>query len=170
MKYTSNSQCGNGLYSDCAHTRRYTGGSVGVTPAGITEVSGQWILAGNGYKPNWGVESAGPNTIGGDGVLFDASTAPFVVGAISQNAVFALMRGSFAIDSDTIITLLNNVVFSSQGLNGVKFGASPTEKIGFYGAVPTVKPVVTGKAGTSVMSRSLVQALAALGLIVNNVT
>lgn len=170
MKYTSNSQCANGVYNDVAHTRRYTTGPIGITPAGIMETGSQWILSGNGYKPNWGVESAGPNTIRGDGVQFDNSTTPFVTGAVSQNAVFAVASGSFAIEANSVITLLNNVIFSSQGLNGTKFGSSATEKIAFYGSAPVVKPVVTGKAGTTVQMRSLMTALAALGLVVNNVT
>jgi hypothetical protein len=170
MKYTSNSQCANGVYSDVAHTRRYATGSVGVTPIGVLESGSQWILAGNGYKPKWGVESAGPTTIRGDGVQYDVSTAPFVTGAVSQNAAFAIAQGSFAIDANSIISLLGGVVFSSQGAVGTKFGASAAEKISFYGSTPIVKPTVSGKAATASMVRNLMAALAGLGLVVNNVT
>lgn len=170
MRMNSNSQCANGVYSDIAYTRRYATGVVGTTPAGCSLVAGYWVLNGNGNKPAWGVESAGPNTIhGGTGVQYDASTSPFATAAISQPAVFG-MQSSFAMEAGTQVTLVDNNAFSSKGINGTKLGLAATEKWGFYGAVPIARPTVSGKSSTSTAVKSIASALAALGLVTNNIT
>lgn len=170
VRFKSNSQCKNAAYSDVAYTRRHSGGVVSSTPTGNMLVAGYWTLAGNGNKPNWGVESAGPNTIHGTGMQFDMATSPFAAAAVSQGNVFGIQQGSFALDPNTVITLLNNNALVSTGMLGAKVGQVPTEKWGFWGATPVERPIVTGNSNNRGSVLNIAAALHKIGLIDNQMT
>jgi hypothetical protein len=52
--------------------------------------------------------------------------------------------------------------------DGAQFGRTSTEKIGFYGATPIVKPTISGSVSTGAGVSSIAVALASLGLAVNS--
>lgn len=53
---------------------------------------------------------------------------------------------------------------------GTKIGTSATQKIGFWGATPVVRPTVTGAKGGNAALTSLMTQLAAIGLVVDSTT
>jgi len=54
--------------------------------------------------------------------------------------------------------------------DGAQFGKSATEKIGFYGATPVVKPTISGSVSSGAGVSSIAVALATLGLATNSLT
>ena len=54
--------------------------------------------------------------------------------------------------------------------DGAQFGKAATELIGFYGATPIVRPVITGSVSSGAYASTLVLALANLGLVTNSTT
>jgi hypothetical protein len=62
----------------------------------------------------------------------------------------------------------NSVLAGTPGSDeGELVGRNLTGKIGFYGAVPVVKPTVTGSKGANAALTSLIAALVAQGLIID---
>jgi hypothetical protein len=59
---------------------------------------------------------------------------------------------------------------SSNQPDGAQFGRTSTEKIGFYGTAPIVKPTISGSVSSGAGVSSIAVALAALGLAVNSLT
>lgn len=51
--------------------------------------------------------------------------------------------------------------------DGELLGRNASSKLGFYGAVPVVKPTVTGAKGSNAALASLIAALVAQGLIID---
>lgn len=158
-RFTSNSQCQNGLYSDLTYCRRYFGGVTNLNAPGNTVVGAFWALGSvKGYLPAYGIDSVGPYGIRGTGIQYDPTQTLFVSGSITSGTVSSLHQTSFAIESGNNINLGNNISFvSPTASGGTKFGTAANQLQGFWGATPVAQPVIS--------SASLKSILSALGLI-----
>lgn len=167
VRFTSNSQCANGLYSDLSVCRRYVGGVTNINQDGTTAVGCFWALgtAAAGYKPNWGIDAVGPYPISGTGVQYDSTTSPWVTSSITSGTVTALHQTSFQLRAGTSVNLGGNNTFVGSTTMGTKIGNSASELWGFYGAAPIIQPTVTGSKSSGAALTSLLTQLAALGLI-----
>lgn len=67
-------------------------------------------------------------------------------------------------------TLNDGVDFAVGTVTGTKIGTGATQKLGFFGATPIVRPSVTGSRGANAALASLLTQLAALGLITDSTT
>jgi len=54
--------------------------------------------------------------------------------------------------------------------SGAQMGKTSTEKIGFYGATPQTRPVLTGIVSSNTCLSTIVSALSALGLVTDSTT
>jgi hypothetical protein len=59
---------------------------------------------------------------------------------------------------------------SSNSPDGSQWGRTSTEKIGFYGTAPVVKPTISGSVSSGAGVSSIAVALATVGLAVNSLT
>ncbi|CAG2144403.1 hypothetical protein LMG31506_02998 [Cupriavidus yeoncheonensis] len=172
VRFTSNSQCQNGLYSDLSVCRRYIGGPSNQNQWGTSLLGCFWAYASSlGFKPAYGVEAVGPFQIAGTGVQYDASaTFPWVTNSISSGSITTLHQTSFSIQSGTNINLGGNNNFIGSTSMGTKLGNAANELWGFYGATPIVRPTGTPAAATDAATtqslvNSLRASLIALGLV-----
>jgi hypothetical protein len=70
----------------------------------------------------------------------------------------------------TGISFSDSFNFTFTTTNGTKIGTGVTEKIGFWGATPVVKPTITGAKGSNAALSSLMVALSTMGLVVDSTT
>lgn len=68
------------------------------------------------------------------------------------------------------IEVSSNPMSTGGNTSGVKVGKETTQTLGFYGAVGTVKPTITGARDDGTALASLLTALADLGLVVDSST
>lgn len=150
LRFGSNGQCANGLYSDLSVCRRYVGGVTNFNQDGTTVIGCFWTLnpAANGYKPNWGIDAVGPYPISGTGVQYDSTTSPWAANSITSGNVTALHQTSFSLRGGTNINMGGNNTLVASATGGLKIGSASTDLLGFYGATPTAQPTPSGNAHT----------------------
>lgn len=68
------------------------------------------------------------------------------------------------------IEVSSNPTGTGGNTSGVKVGLVTTQTLGFYGAVGTAKPTITGARDDGTALLSLLTALADMGLLVDNTT
>lgn len=107
------------------------------------------------------------------GALYNVSGATDVV-LRGQNDLVLMANNSGTASS---FRLSSTSVGFSDGLNfavgtttGTKFGTTSTQKLGFFGATPIVRPTVSGSRATGAALTSLLTTLAALGIITDATT
>ncbi len=167
-RWTSNSQRVNGLYNDMSVCRRYMGGVSNLNTSGNQVIGGFWDLGGNGNKPAHGIDSVGPYGIRGNGVQWNPDKSLWTVNAITSSGVCSIFQHSFVVEGGNTITFAQNNTLAFDSTTGTRIGGASTQKIGFWGATPVVRPTVTGSRGGNAAVASLLTQLAAAGLIVDS--
>lgn len=164
-RFTSNSQCSNGQYSDYSDCTRYFGGVSNLNTYGNQMIGCMWALAGNGNLPKYGIHDVGPYGIRGTGVNYNPGATLWVTGPVSSGDITSLHQHSFSVEGGTTVTFkLNNTL----KCNATKIGSVNTETLGFWGATPIVRPTVTGAKGGNAALTSLIAQLVAAGLITDS--
>lgn len=113
-------------------------------------------------------------------------TTGFVFGASGANKDLCLKAGTpsgqlifqnsaqssnnWQMDDSGNVTTRDGMTIQNFGATGMKFGGSATQKYGFWGATPIVRPTVTGSRGANVALASLITAMANAGLCVDSTT
>ena len=167
-RFTSNSQKLNNMYADYSCARKSNSGPTNLNKPGNQLVGCYWELGGNGNLPTHGIYSVGPYGVRGSGVNYDPAKTLWVQGALTAGTVTSLHQHSTTFESGTTVTFMDNNTLSFPGTGGTRIGLDGTQKIGFYGATPVVKPTVTGaKAGNAALT-SLIAQLVALGVITDS--
>mgnify|MGYP003403898754 CR=1 FL=1 len=165
VRFTSNSQCKNGQYSDYSTCTRYFGGVSNLNTYGNLMVGCVWSLGGNGNLPQYGIHDVGPYGIRGTGVNWNPNGTLWVTAAVSSGEITSLHQHSFAVEGGTTIAFkLNNTL----KCNGTRIGSVDTETMAFWGATPVARPTVTGAKGGNAALTSLITQLAAIGLITDS--
>lgn len=73
----------------------------------------------------------------------------------------------FRLETDSTLKMADGKNISLGTTTGTQIGTGTTQKIGFYGATPVVKPSASGSRGANAALASLLTQLASLGLIVD---
>lgn len=171
-RFTTNSQCKNGQYSDYSVAARYFGGVSNLNTYG-NGLHGAFstLFAPFGNKPQYGIYAVGPYTIHGNGMLFNPATSPWVSGPVVSGNITSVHQHSFAMEGGTSLYMNGNNTLRGSTTLPTKIGNATNELWGFYGSSGTVQPSGAGQAVatdlTSVvtLANSLRTALVSLGLI-----
>lgn len=100
------------------------------------------------------------------GPTFAASQAQ--VGTAIMESYGAEMRYKHGVKFQNLFTLDENINLNTGTTSGSKIGATSSQKLGFWGATPTVKQTVTGAKGGNAALTDLIAKLAAIGLITDS--
>lgn len=169
-RFTSNSQKKHNTYSDYSCSRRYTGGVTNLNTSGNQMLGCYWGLGGNGNLPTNGIASVGPYGVRGTGVQFNPQATLWAGASVSSGTVTSLHQHSTTIEGGTTLTFMDGNTISFTGANGTRIGLDGTQKMGFYGATPIIRPSVTGAKGGNAALTSLIAQLVALGIITDSTT
>ena len=154
-RFTSNSQAADGVYPDVDIVGGPTGCSL-VTP---TFYAG----AGLANLPHSGIRATGngvSNLVYVTGFSHDPGVTTWRSGSYVEVSVGVLHKG-FAFSDGSVLT--------TGSSSGTRFGASSSNKLSFYGAIPIVRPTVVAAASDAASTQALVNdlraKLIALGLV-----
>ena len=153
-----------------------------VNPAPYIQVGIKKHVAKEGEKsPNnlgclYGIrflgEEHGANLISTEGIVIDFHNVNPEGGSCKCGINFSTVGGSGEINVYSEAALKfgdgHNIVFGTK--TGTMIGKKEEEKIGFWGATPIIRPKVTGSRSSGAALTSLLEKLAALGLIINEST
>lgn len=92
------------------------------------------------------------------------------VGSQIMEAYGAEVRYKHGVKFQNIFTLDEGINVNTGATTGSKIGNSSTQKLGFWGATPIVKPTVTGAKGGNTALTDLLSKLASAGLITDSTT
>lgn len=100
------------------------------------------------------------------GPTFAASQSQ--AGSQIMEAYGAEVRYKHGAKFQNVFTLDEGININTGTTTGSKLGNSSTQKVGFWGATPIVKPTVTGSKGGNAALTDLLSKLASMGLIVDS--
>lgn len=168
VRFTSNSQCGNGLYSDYTCARKVASGVSNINYSGLQLMGCYWVLNGNGNKPKYGIENSGPYGIRGTGIQYDPTTSPWSSASVNSGTATSIHQTSMKVEGGTSWNFSGNNFFSCAGAGGLQIGTASTDYLGFFGATAVQKQNLTGAKGGNAALASVITALANLGLVTDN--
>jgi hypothetical protein len=90
------------------------------------------------------------------------------LGSQIMEAYGAEVRYKHGAKFQNLVTLDEGININTGTSTGSKVGSSSTQKVGFWGATPIVRPTVTGSKGGNVALTDLLAKLASAGLIVDS--
>lgn len=169
-RFTSNSQKLHNTYADYTCAKKHNTGPTNINKPGNQLVGCYWELGGNGNLPTHGIFSIGPFGVRGTGVNYDPAKTLWVQGVITSSTVTSLHQHSTSFEAGTTLTFMGNNTLSFPGSGGTKIGLDGTQKLGFYGADPIIKPNVSGAKGGNTALASLITALVSLGIVSDTTT
>lgn len=170
-RFTSNSQKLDNMYADYTCGRKSNSGPTNLNKPGNQLVGCYWELLNGATKlPTHGIYSVGPYGVRGTGVNYDPAKTLWRQGTLTSGTVTSLHQHSTTFEGGTTLTFMDNNTLSFTGTGGTRIGLDGTQKMGFYGATPIVKPTVTGAKGGNAALTSLITQLAALGIITDTST
>lgn len=92
------------------------------------------------------------------------------VGSQIMEAYGAEVRYKHGVKFQNVFTLDENIAINTGTTSGSKIGNSSTQKLGFWGAAPIVRPTVTGAKSGNAALTDLISKLASAGLITDSTT
>jgi hypothetical protein len=158
-KFSSNSKSADGTYADIEINGGVTGCSVIGSAHYSTYPNGVGNLSHSAIRAPSNVGNAA-NGVMVMGLSWDPSVTTFRSGTVYDEAQVSLLHKGFSMADGANIPLGTTT--------GTKFGTASTQKMGFYGATPVVRPSVTGSRGGNAALASLLTQLAALGLVADS--
>jgi hypothetical protein len=133
------------------------------------DVAADWAVRLNGTYALGGIDLSG-STLGASPAVLLPNDKPLSARNQAGNATISLIRfnTSNQIQFDTTMRWAEGASLVLGSTTGSMIGSASSQKLGFWGATPIVRPTVTGSRGGNAALASLLTALANAGLVVDS--